>query len=293
MRFLSLILALVLGVPAVSQQSSDAAVIDENAERELYRLLNQERASNNLPPFTYDERLRDTARFHATFVEKHRGIAIQFPAEPKLRMRYALMNILHDAAGENIAIGPLVPAIHKQLLAGGTDRANILDPRFTAVGIGVLRRGEVLFVVQDFARVLTEQPVGQIEQDIVQALNEARRLRKIKPLIENPLPRLRVAACEMAKQDKLSLGLDVADLLSGGSQVDKAAGGHSSRLTSEVIAFTTLGPADLSKTVLTRGSGSGYSTVSIGACFQRSETYPAGIYWVTLLVYDRKTEFRY
>lgn len=53
--------------------------------------------------------------------------------------------------GENVALGAGVDPVHDAFMRSPTHRGNILDPDFTSLGIGVVRRGRILFVTQIFA----------------------------------------------------------------------------------------------------------------------------------------------
>ena len=53
---------------------------------------------------------------------------------------------------ENVGTGPGVTPIHAALLASPGHRANLVNPRYTHVGIGVAHIGNVLYVTQTFGR---------------------------------------------------------------------------------------------------------------------------------------------
>ena len=54
--------------------------------------------------------------------------------------------------GENIALAPSVETAHRNLMNSPGHRANILDPAFTRVGIGIIvAPGAGLMVSQEFA----------------------------------------------------------------------------------------------------------------------------------------------
>src|SRR5688500_16565777 len=55
------------------------------------------------------------------------------------------------ALGENVACNWDLAAVHAALMASTGHRANVLDPRFTGVGIAVVARPDgAIYVVQDF-----------------------------------------------------------------------------------------------------------------------------------------------
>jgi uncharacterized protein YkwD len=61
--------------------------------------------------------------------------------------------ISYSIAGENLAFAPDVATAHQGLMESEGHRENILEPRFTRIGIGVIAGGgtnEMMFT-QDFA----------------------------------------------------------------------------------------------------------------------------------------------
>lgn len=290
MTRLVLVTAWALAASLCLGQEGAAPAIDEKAEAEFLQLFNAARKEAGLPALANDPRLREAARSHARLVEANEQISSQFPGEPALHQRYATLGILQDAAAENVFIGLDVRAIHAHSLAGGSTRTNVLSERFTAVGIGVLRRDDELFVVQDFARVLTEQSAEQVERDVVHSLNEARRLRKVMQLAHIPLRRLRDTACRLARENLDPALVPTDRVLADASPNEKRiAGVQSTSMVSQVFTFTTLNPTALPDVVLARRYDSTYSTVSVGACFQRTDSYPQGTYWVVLMIYRRQS----
>ena len=54
--------------------------------------------------------------------------------------------------GENVGYGPTQASIQKAFMGSARHRANILNPKFTGVGVGVAYRGNVVYVVQFFIK---------------------------------------------------------------------------------------------------------------------------------------------
>ncbi|MGH9269087.1 MAG: CAP domain-containing protein, partial [Acidimicrobiales bacterium] len=54
---------------------------------------------------------------------------------------------------ENVGIGPGVDPIHEAFLASPKHFANIVDPKVTHVGVGVVWNGPKLWVTEDFVRL--------------------------------------------------------------------------------------------------------------------------------------------
>ncbi|MGH2703587.1 MAG: CAP domain-containing protein, partial [Actinomycetota bacterium] len=62
--------------------------------------------------------------------------------------------------GENVAMGTVLDAAHAQLMASEPHRRNLLDARFTHVGIGIAAGVGFLYVTEDFARIAGAAPAA-------------------------------------------------------------------------------------------------------------------------------------
>jgi len=122
------------------------------AEAELLALVNGERVRRGLPVLKMDERLRTAARAHSADMQirgyfSHMSLDGRSPFD---RMRAA--GVEFRAAGENLAFAPTVKMVHRGLMSSPGHRANILNPEYRRVGIGVQDAGVFgLMVTQDFA----------------------------------------------------------------------------------------------------------------------------------------------
>lgn len=52
--------------------------------------------------------------------------------------------------GENVGVGGTVEAIHAAFVASPTHYANLVDPTFNYIGVGVVQRGAVIYVAHEF-----------------------------------------------------------------------------------------------------------------------------------------------
>lgn len=62
------------------------------------------------------------------------------------------------ALGENVGMGPSVQSIHNAFMDSPGHRANILDPDYTEIGIGVAIRDDTIYVTEVFAHRTSSQP---------------------------------------------------------------------------------------------------------------------------------------
>lgn len=238
-----------------------------DAEQEIVRLVNAERAKAGLPALTVDERLTRIAREHSQLLLANRRLSHQFSGEPDLRHRVIASGLRFDASGENVGFDASAVLAHRSLMNSPPHRANILDPNFSVIGIGVVRSGDNIYVTQDFARRLVELSPDQAESLVIQGFADLRRSNGAKPL---PLVRnnsLRELACHMAREDRLETDLarDIPNVRS-------------------VLVWTAAQPqklpAEFDKLRTSRFSG-----WSLGACFASSNRYPNPVWWMVAVTY--------
>ena len=141
------------------------------SERELFELLNRERAANNLPELKWDDALFKAARQHALLMLNLNIMEHQLPGEPGLEERLTNAGARFTYIAENIAIGKDSSTIHAGWMHSRGHRANILSPRVTAVGIAVVRGTAGLFAVQDFAQSFGNFNLEQQEKQVASLLS--------------------------------------------------------------------------------------------------------------------------
>jgi len=172
----------------------------------------------------------------------------------------------HDA--ENIALGGSLAEIHLRLMQSPPHRANILNPSFDSVGIGIVHEGELIYVTEDFAHALPVYSAMEADAAAQQTIGQYARLQRLPVPTRKIHVDLSKFACDMARNDKLEV-----------SNAQAATGARSG------IAWTapdlTQLPAGAKKT-LSQPMLSGYA---LGVCFAPSATYPSGVYWLVMVIY--------
>ncbi|HYJ90092.1 MAG TPA: CvpA family protein [Pyrinomonadaceae bacterium] len=124
---------------------------DPSLESQMLELINEERTSRGLKPLAPDAELVPVARAHSADMYA-RGYFSHYTPEgedPFQRMKDA--GIKFQTAGENLALAPTLQIAHTGLMNSPGHRANILNPAFGRVGIGIMsggRRG--IMVSQEF-----------------------------------------------------------------------------------------------------------------------------------------------
>jgi len=120
-------------------------------EAQMIELVNKERIKHGLKPLQFDTELVPVARAHSQdmFAKGYFAHDNLEGKDPFDRMRAA--GIRFQSAGENLALAQTVEIAHVNLMNSPGHRANILNPAFGRVGIGILDGGFYgLMISQEF-----------------------------------------------------------------------------------------------------------------------------------------------
>lgn len=115
--------------------------IDEGAEIKMLTDLNRERANRGLNVLVLETERRDVARNYAMDMWKRKYFSHYSPEGESVGDRLTKAGIKYSAAGENLALTPTEETAHAGLMNSEGHRANILEPSFRRVGIGVIDNG--------------------------------------------------------------------------------------------------------------------------------------------------------
>jgi uncharacterized protein YkwD len=120
-------------------------------EAQMLELVNQERAAAGLKPVAADPELTEVARRHSADMFARGYFAHVSPEGLSPFDRMTRAGVKYRTAGENLALAPTLRIAHAGLMNSPGHRANILQPAFGRLGIGIMdggRRG--LMVSQEF-----------------------------------------------------------------------------------------------------------------------------------------------
>ena len=248
--------------------AQDAGSESAGAEQELFRMINQDRVRQGVPELQWNEWLAQAARKHAAEMARRGQLSHQFNGEPGLRDRIAATSLRFNASAEDVAFGPTAGGINDDWMHSPGHRANILDPKYNAIGIAVARNGNALYAVADFAHSVPELSASDVEGAVASAINQVRTKRKLPLLPRRQDPELRRYACEMAKNNRVN-----ANGILGRPGV--SAG----------LAFTDADPAKFSSHLGDVANVITSKAFEVGACFARSGTYPEGTNWIVVAFY--------
>ena len=239
---------------------------DPQGERVLLNLANQARAQAGLHSLTLDAGLCQAARAHAQEMVAAHQLSHRFDGELPLPQRLAdTTKALLDQEGENVALDSDAASGHRHLMLSPPHRANLLNASYNVIGLGVIRSGGRLYIVQDFGHALPNYSAAQVKERIAATVTQARRQAKQSGLARRDLPNADDAACSMAQADKLGI-----------SPIHQLA----QRYT--VLTYTSLQPETLPANAGRALSSHNLRSFSVGACYARTQTYPTGVYWVVL-----------
>ncbi len=244
------------------------AQFDEAGEQQLVQLINQERASQGIPQLTVDQRLTQAARKHTSLMVEHKALSHQFDGEATTAVRFADENLRSNQQAENVGSGGDVTSTHQGFMHSPAHRANLLDPNYNVVGVGVIRSGDYVYVTEDFAHRLKEYSEPEADAILQKAIETYATARGMPAPVRKPQAQLRHMACDMALDDSLQ-----------SKKVSELPGVQAAAVWTAIAPDKLPGSA---KDLLSHPMSSGYS---LGACFAPSVSQPGGVYWVLMIVY--------
>ena len=124
----------------------------EQAEAQMFALINQARASNGLAPFTLDPALADVARRHSADMVARGYFAHTNPEGLSPFDRMAAAGITYRAAAENIGWAGDAVLAHNALMNSPAHRANLLNPQLGRIGVGIVRKDSMHVMVTQLFR---------------------------------------------------------------------------------------------------------------------------------------------
>lgn len=115
--------------------------IDQEAEQQMFLMLNKERQSRGLGTLVFDQEITKVAREHSKDMLSRGYFSHSTPEGISPFDRLSKGNIQYSYAGENLALAPNVFLAMQGLMNSPGHKANILSPNFRKVGVGVIDAG--------------------------------------------------------------------------------------------------------------------------------------------------------
>jgi len=224
------------------------------AEKNIFEQLNQERVKAGLPALEWNDLAADAARRHARMLSENGELSHQYAGEPSLPERLGATGARFTNAAENVARTEVLEDVHPALMNSSGHRANMLNPAYNAVGIGVVEKKGRLYVTQDFlflVPVYSEEQFGAALAETVHAARKSLEARADSYLHD--------LACS----------------------TDGNAANLSARVTGKyLVVFSSSDPHRLPERVLHAVSAPDYFRMNFGACFRPDKEHGYGNFWV-------------
>ena len=133
--------ALIYPGQKITIPTTDNGVL--NYEKEVVRLVNQERAKNGLKELKLDWELSRVARIKSQDMKDNGYFSHTSPVYGSPFQMIKNFGISYKSAGENIAKGQKTPeAVVKAWMNSSGHRANILNSAFNTIGVGYVENGK-------------------------------------------------------------------------------------------------------------------------------------------------------
>ncbi len=114
---------------------------DTDAEKSMVIMVNTERTKLGLKPLRTDDKMIQAARLHSRDMFTRSYFSHYDPEGHDAGYRLDKAKVSYMLAGENLAYAPDLETAHTGLMNSEGHRHNILEPKFTRIGIGVIDAG--------------------------------------------------------------------------------------------------------------------------------------------------------
>ena len=119
----------------------------------MLELVNHERARAGAPPLALHGELSEVARLKSQDMVQNNYFAHQSPTYGSPFEMMRAFGISYRMAGENLALAGSVDRAHSALMNSSGHRANILNARYTHIGIGMVQGSRGQYYTQMFIQV--------------------------------------------------------------------------------------------------------------------------------------------
>jgi uncharacterized protein YkwD len=247
-RALILVLVAMLGLAQAAPPDPPLS----SGQSEILRLLNQARAEHGLGQLVYDSNLAAAAQKHTELMVQRHELSHQFSGEAALVNRLADAGVHLDSAAENVAESDSPQDAHTEWMLSPGHRANILNPAYNAVGIGIVSAGDArYFFTEDFAHRVPVFTSEQLSAKILNELNQLRSKANLPALQSVPISMLQHEAC---REDVNARGIGQAYASAGW-----------------VVVFSASDPDYLAPDMKKIARKSEAHGVALGACYPDSD----------------------
>jgi uncharacterized protein YkwD len=263
MKLLLIFLAALLAVSRCPAQSQPAW---SEAEQQIFTQLNQARTENGLPALEWNDQAAKAARLHTQALLENGKLSHQFPAEPSVPERIGATGARFTLSAENVARTGYLEDVHPALMNSPGHRANILNPKYNAVGIGVVEQAGKIYVTQDFIFLIATYSEEQFAQAFAETFNQTRKSKGVKKLNTQTNKFLHDAAC--------ATNGDSNKLPDSGPDVRS------------VVVFSSSEPHELPAELMGRATDPLFHHMNFGVCFRPDHEHGYANFWVVATFAD-------
>ena len=174
-KTVSIIIFLILSISCSKPQVKTEIVRDVDPmliAKEIFSIVNTERQNRGLYKLKYDEKLADIALMHSRNMVEQGFLSHEDRERRSFQERVKIYypEIIFGEVGENIGYsqGVYREAIAKNLMEAWMNspdfRANILNNRYSHIGVGVKRDGSIYYSTLNFIAAVVKVPDGTIKE---------------------------------------------------------------------------------------------------------------------------------
>lgn len=160
---------------------------ETNLEKIMGELVNEDRKKYGLHNLVYNLALSNVARTHSIDMATNNFFEHLSPTTGEPQDRISSAGIWFSKSAENIAVNTDVLSAEKGLMNSPGHRANILDPEFTEIGIGIIsNENGQLYITQNFIKAIPKIKVKYEELRLLRIINEKRKTKGLPFVKSNP-----------------------------------------------------------------------------------------------------------
>ncbi|MFH0887292.1 MAG: CAP domain-containing protein [bacterium] len=246
----------------------------QEAEEDMIKLINYDRAEAGLAPIHEDPSLTILARSHSRDMSTHNFFAHVSPNTGSLSDRFKRGKIPASKWSENIALNSSLIDAQRSLMESPGHRSNILDKDVNRVGVGIVFGRDGLYITQNFAKIIQKKSISQAKNEILNFLNQARNKAGLDPLeLSEPLSNIAQNHCRH---------MSTVDDMNSGNPLSQLEGISFSEASSNIFVTSELNEVKTASNLIKPS----IHKVGIGVLQQDSSRYGNSIFWVTLLFTD-------
>jgi uncharacterized protein YkwD len=242
-------------------------------EKDLFKLVNLARQEHDLAPVIFSTPLSFLARKHSQDMASRDGTEISHfsTSGQGYSERLVAEGFFFKKSGENVAFSETFVAefIHQELMDSPGHKANILDPDFDEVGIGVFfKEDKGYYVTQDFAKSLKPKGREEARAEVEEHINSMRLEYSLPPILFSKEAGGYAQQCSLNKAKDKPIPPFPSHF------------GETHLIYIKSPSFEYLYSRQKVK-LLDRI----YQTAGLGIYFSRHEENPGGTYFITLLLF--------